>query len=245
MEKESTTIAFGGWQLCPERGAIHPGERTAVVADVHLGYEWARGEAGDSVLAHSYDETRDRLTRLLSRADSPITRLVVAGDLVESPRRCRRTAADVDRLRRWLGDRGVELIALQGNHDPPPRPVSGAGRSSADGPRPALTGLATIEVGGWTIGHGHRPIPGERTISGHLHPILRWGRIAAPSFLVGPDRIILPAFSANAAGWDVSTSPASSDFDLASLRCLVTMDSGLLDFGLIRSFASARRNIRI
>ena len=71
------------------------GERTAVIADVHLGYEWARGSAGDCVPAHSLDETLARLERLLDRA--PIARLVVAGDLVESPRPCRRTAADLRR----------------------------------------------------------------------------------------------------------------------------------------------------
>ena len=31
------------WRLTPEGAAIHLGERTAVVADLHLGYEWARG----------------------------------------------------------------------------------------------------------------------------------------------------------------------------------------------------------
>ena len=75
-----------GWQLTPEGGAIHPGERIAVIADVHLGYEWARGAAGDCVPAHSLAETLKKLERLLER--SPIDRLVVAGDLVESPRPC-------------------------------------------------------------------------------------------------------------------------------------------------------------
>ena len=45
------------WQLTPEGAVIHPGERTAVIADLHLGYEWARGAAGDCVPAHSLDET--------------------------------------------------------------------------------------------------------------------------------------------------------------------------------------------
>ncbi len=59
--------AFEPWQLAPEGAAIHPGERTAVIADVHLGYEWARGSAGDCVPAHSLDETLSRLDRLLAR----------------------------------------------------------------------------------------------------------------------------------------------------------------------------------
>ena len=31
-----------GWHLTPEGAAIHLAEKTAVVADLHLGYEWAR-----------------------------------------------------------------------------------------------------------------------------------------------------------------------------------------------------------
>ena len=109
------TLAFGDWIFTPEGAAIHPGERTAVIADVHLGYEWARGAAGDCVPAHSLDETLARLAAVLERVR--IARLVVAGDLVESARPCRRTADDVRRLRDWLEARGVTVLALEGNHD--------------------------------------------------------------------------------------------------------------------------------
>ena len=34
--------AFDDWRLTPEGAAVHLGEQTAVVADLHLGYEWAR-----------------------------------------------------------------------------------------------------------------------------------------------------------------------------------------------------------
>ena len=99
----------------PEGGAIHRGERTAVIADVHLGYEWARGSAGDCVPAHSLAETLAKLDRMLMRG--PIERLVVAGDLVESTRPCARTAADLARLARWLEQRELRLVLLEGNHD--------------------------------------------------------------------------------------------------------------------------------
>src|SRR5437879_10970653 len=98
----------GGWWLTPEAAAIHPAERTAVIADVHLGYEWARGSGGDCVPAHSLRETLGKLTTLLERAR--IERLIVAGDLVESPARNLRTETDLRRLADWLGARGVELI---------------------------------------------------------------------------------------------------------------------------------------
>src|SRR5262249_16686482 len=119
---------FNPWELTPEGAAVHRGERTAVIADVHLGYEWARGAAGDCVPAHSLGETLGRLERVLSRA--AIARLIVAGDLVESPRPCRRTAADVRRLRDWLEERGVSLMALEGNHDGSPFAASRRGATA-------------------------------------------------------------------------------------------------------------------
>ncbi len=142
------------------------------------------------VPAHSLSETTDKLARLLGRAT--IDRLVVAGDLVESSRPCPRTNRDVHALRTWLAHRGVELVCLRGNHDPPRRP-----------PLPI-----SMEVGGWTIAHGHQPIMAERLMIGHHHPMLRVGGVVAPSFLVGPRLIALPAFSLNAAGLNVASTTA-------------------------------------
>ncbi|MGP0069252.1 MAG: metallophosphoesterase [Isosphaeraceae bacterium] len=211
------------WLLTPEGAAIHPGERTAVIADVHLGYEWARGSAGDCVPAHSLDETRARLDRVLARA--PISRLIVAGDLVESPRPCRRTAAEVDRFQAWLESLGVSLVVLEGNHD---RSLSAASRRSSSR-IPPLPAECTID--GWTIGHGHQPLSGDRTMSGHLHPVVRIAGTSALCFLVGPGRIVLPAFSPNAAGLDVVTARVPRDWLEIPLRSVVSTGAHLIDIG--------------
>ena len=99
---------------------------------------------------------------------------------------------------------------------------------------------ASCVVDGWTIAHGHRPIPGDRTISGHFHPVLRAEGLAAPCFLAGPDRIILPAFSANAAGCDVLSGPIPADWLEGSLRCIASTGSELLDFGPLRALRRRR-----
>lgn len=203
----------GGWWLAPEGAVVHRGEGVVVVADVHLGYEWSRGEGGDVVPAHSLAETKAKLDRLLDRA--PVGRLVVAGDLLESPRPCRRTAGDLRRLVAWLGDRGVRLELVLGNHDPQRRPG------------PPLS----LEVGGWTVAHGHRPVDAPRTITGHHHPALRLGRTAAPCLLVGPSAIVLPAFSGNAAGLNVAQGPVPAAWKGRSFRCWAGGGSRLLDFG--------------
>src|SRR5262249_34235905 len=107
----------------------------------------------------------------------------------------------------------VTLTLLEGNHD----------RS--------LSLPTTCAIGGWTIGHGHRPLLGDRTISGHLHPVVRIAGDSAPCFLATPDRIILPAFSPNAAGFDVVTARVPLDWLETRMRCIVSTGDDLLDLG--------------
>ncbi len=203
-----------GWRLAPEGAAVLPSQGIAVVADVHLGYEWARAAGGDMVPPHSLAETLAKLERL--RARIGFDRLIVAGDLTESSSPCLRTARDLAGLTRWLGDRGVTLDLVPGNHDPPRRPAP----------------PATREVAGWTIGHGHRPIDGDRILFGHFHPVLKADGLTAPCFLVSERAVALPAFSPNAAGrtvtdgWTPDGLPAP-----AQIRCVAGLDGTLLDFG--------------
>lgn len=207
----------GGWMLAPEGGALHVEHRVAVVADVHLGYEWARGRGGDALPAHSLRETIAKLDALLRRA--AVDRLIVAGDLVESPRRCARTEADLANLYHWLRDRGVELFPVLGNHDP-----QGARRAPD-----------RIAVGGWTIHHGHRTIQADRTISGHHHPSLRSGAVNAPCFIVADDAIVLPAFTPNAAGLPVGSAAMPPEWCRPAARCVATFGGEILDFGPVRT----------
>jgi putative SbcD/Mre11-related phosphoesterase len=211
-----------GWWFTPECAAVCVEERVAVLADVHMGYEWARGSGGDCLPAHSLAETVAKLERLLARV--PITRLVVAGDLVESSAPCRRTSADLRQLVGWLGHRGVSLEALAGNHDPAPR--------------------ETLEIAGWTIAHGHRPVAGKRLMLGHHHPVLRAGPACAPCFLVSLETIVLPAFSQNAAGLDVATARLPAPLFGKALRCLASSGDEVLDFGDSRSISKVMRQPR-
>ena len=212
--------AEASWQLTPEAAAVHEEERVAVISDVHLGYEWARGSGGDALPAHSLHETLAKLSSLLDLW--AIERLVVAGDLVESSSYCRRTAADVRALVDWLRARSVELVRLQGNHDPPSCPVL---------PR-------SIELAGWTIAHGDRPVRGARTIIGHHHPALRAKGIMAPCFLYSADAIVLPAFSPNAAGFDVAGRSLPRSLRHPGTRCAVALGGEIFEFGPIADLAS-------
>src|SRR5262245_18204032 len=100
------------WLLTAERAAVYLPEATAVVADVHLGYDRARRRSGEAVPLIDLDTTLAGLRRLVARTD--VRLLVIAGDLFEDGRRGE-GAAD---LALWLADLRVELTAVvPGNHD--------------------------------------------------------------------------------------------------------------------------------
>jgi putative SbcD/Mre11-related phosphoesterase len=219
--------------LVPELGAVHPQLRAAVIADVHLGYEWARAAAGDCVPRHSLHETLERLERLVGRF--AIDHLIIAGDLLEPTRPCRRSRRDLELLGRWLAERRISLTVSIGNHD------QTLGHHAA---RLALGNLATLtdraRLGRWTIVHGHRPASAQRVISGHLHPALRLPRMTAPCFLVSPQRIILPAFSPNASGCDLA-GQLPGEIQGFPLRCVASTGFELLDLGPLETLGSRIR----
>lgn len=203
-----------GWYFTSDLAAFHVEQQVAVIADVHLGYEWARAKAGDQLFGYTLTNTLQKLDRLLRRGR--VARLVIAGDFVESSRPCPRTGADLRRLRGWLADRDVALTLITGNHDPQkPDPVW------------------AHEFGGWTVQHGHRPLVGDRRIFGHFHPVLDVATVVAPCFLIDRNQIILPAFSPNAAGVSIFAGSELSHHVGRHTRCLAALGSTILDFGLV------------
>lgn len=232
-----TPPMLDGWRLVPEGGILHQALRIAVIADVHLGYEWARGSAGDCVPRHSLAETLEKLGTMFGRA--VVERLIVAGDLVESPRPCARTRDDLTRLVRWLRDREVQLVLLRGNHDR--GLVAPAGSPQIGSPASGVRVENRLNVAGWTIVHGHAAVSAKRLISGHHHPVLNFAGRASPCFLAGPDRIILPAFSNNAAGLDVASARLPAAWHKFCLHCFASTGKDVLDFGPLESLASRLR----
>jgi metallophosphoesterase superfamily enzyme len=128
-------------------------------------------------------------------------------------------------------------VFLVGNHDRIEHHPSRA-LSPAEARMPQ-----TCVVAGWTIAHGHKALAGRRTISGHHHPVFRHDSFAAPCFMVGSRRIVLPAFSANAAGCDVGRAAVPRAWRAANLRCIVSTGDELLDFGPLDRLRQRLRSI--
>ncbi|MBY0524140.1 MAG: metallophosphoesterase [Gemmataceae bacterium] len=201
----------GEWRLTPERVAVHRPTATAVVADLHLGYDQARQRRGEAVPGRSLENCLTALGAVVFHEE--VRRLVIAGDLFEEGRS---GASNVAPLRKWLEDNAVELAGLvPGNHD----------RGLNDALQPVCNDGARI--GRWLIVHGDGKLPPGPLVHGHFHPSLRLpGQAATPCFLVGTDRLVLPAFSADAAGGNVLKSRRWKSF-----RCCAIAGDQVLDFG--------------
>jgi putative SbcD/Mre11-related phosphoesterase len=198
------------WALTPARAAIHLPTRTAVVADLHLGYAEARQRAGDAVPTTAVASILAPLRPALATYGA--RHLVIAGDLFES----RPSSELLEELLDWFRNERIELTAVvPGNHD------RGA---KTDGLPIHLNGF---DLGGWQVIHGDGRRPAGRVVQGHEHPLLRWGNgLAAPCYLVGNDHIVLPAFSMDAAGVSVMHATRWSAY-----RCCAIAGNDVLDFG--------------
>lgn len=174
--------------------------KTALIADIHLGYSWAQRRRGE--LGPLADErSREKLLRL--REELQPKRFIFLGDLVHAPRPC-------DPERAWIEDllqdlsHSAELIAVRGNHD----------RAFAQ----EFGHLSIKTVSTWheapiTAIHGDHltiPIPEHETLLlGHLHPALPVHEASGagrklPVFLATPSCIVLPAFSPFAGGYHIA-----------------------------------------
>jgi len=201
------------WLLTPQRVAVHLPTAIAVVADLHLGYDEARRLAGEAVPPASIEDQLASLGQALSH--NGVRRLAVAGDLLEDGR-CREALAA---FRAWLTQRGIDLVGVApGNHDL----ARGDAMAEAEWLR-----AGHVCLGQWRVVHGDGPLPRGPVIQGHEHPWVRWPRgPGAPCFLATTQRLILPAYSVDAAGVNVLGVRRWRPF-----RCCVVAGGEVLDFG--------------
>jgi uncharacterized protein len=210
------------WLLTPQRAAVHVPTATAVIADLHLGYDGARRRAGEAIPAFGLEDVTKALGALAARDE--VRRLVIAGDLFQDGR----DSTQAGELLDWLEQHRIELVGVvPGNHD----------RGLAGAPLPLSPGGVMLD--GWRVIHGDGELPPGRLVLGHFHPCLRrTGWPAVPCFLVSDERIILPAFSADAAGVNVTRGPRWRGY-----HCYAIAGSQVVDAGPVagRTLPSERR----
>ena len=177
-----------------------PDIQTAVIADLHLGYSWAqrrRGELGPLADAR----TRDKLFAVRDALQP--RQFVFLGDIVHAPRACTPEREWIEETLLELS-RSAHLVAVRGNHDR---------RFAGEFGHLDFETLDTWSHAQLTMVHGDRwnfAWPEQHVlVMGHIHPSLAVRDASGagrklPVFLVGPQCILLPAFSPFAGGYDVA-----------------------------------------
>ncbi|MCC6453756.1 MAG: ligase-associated DNA damage response endonuclease PdeM [Caldilineaceae bacterium] len=185
-------------------GAIfwHEGA-TLFITDPHFGKADSFRHAGIAIPTTVLDHDLARLTRLL--AASQATRLIVLGDFFHN--RHSQSENTLATLETWRSQYpNLEIILVLGNHD-----------LHAGNP-PAHLNIQVVNAP-FTLGPFQchhlpqtEPSPLGYILAGHLHPyvILRdrdGTTLRLPSYIVGPDQAILPAFGSFTGGQSFAPSP--------------------------------------
>ncbi|MFD1641034.1 metallophosphoesterase [Halohasta litorea] len=180
-----------------DRAVYLPATETLVVADLHLGREAV------SNVAAPLGERRDlldRLSRLRSLFDP--TTVVFAGDLLHSfstvPDGVEET---IEELYLECVDDGIEVVAIEGNHDQLLETVW-----------PASIKSSVKLDDGTVVCHGHEEpdLEGNRYLIGHDHPAMTIEGVKRPCLCVDPtgyrgrELVVLPAFTRLAGGVELN-----------------------------------------
>jgi DNA ligase-associated metallophosphoesterase len=193
-------------------GALYwEGERTLIVADLHLQKGAAFAERG--MLLPPYD-TRTTLLRLAACIVSLAPRRVVAlGDSFHRSHLAHfLTAGDREAL--LMLQQGRDWYWVLGNHDPElPASIGGVACGS-------------LSIGGITLRHEPTTDAVTPEIAGHLHPVARIARsglgIRRKCFATDGRRLVMPAFGAYAGGLNVLDSAFAPLFQRHRLEAWMT-----------------------
>ena len=190
-------------------------ERTAVISDLHIGFEGVARREGAAFPSVQKEYLLRKLELMFERYGPE--RVIINGDMKhEFSRNLRDEWEEVSFFMEWLKKR-AELVLVRGNHDNYLATIAG---------KHGLELRDSVEVGDMLITHGHLPLETDkRVVIGHEHPTVRIrgavGPLARiPCFLSSPSLIILPAISRFSLGGDILNTTARRRY----LSPLVTED---------------------
>lgn len=188
-------LAGNELELLPQRALWWPAQRSAIVADVHLGKDQVFRRAGIAIPAAVLDAELSALDTLI--AVTRCERLIVLGDWVHAaPLEGERWPAAVAAWRTRHAQLAIDLVL--GNHDRYLQPwLEHWGISLFKDPH---------EINGLSMIHEVDSEDPPAGVSGHLHPVvcLRSGGdwLRLPVFARRADHLILPAFGEFTGGFD-------------------------------------------
>jgi DNA ligase-associated metallophosphoesterase len=217
-EAASQPIAICGRQFVADNsGALYcPGERSLLVADLHLEKGSAAAERGALLPPYDTRQTLMRLAEVIDRYDPAL--VIALGDSLHDTGAARRIAPHDLEILHVLQE-GRDWIWVTGNHDPHIDKRFG-GRACGES---EVSGLALR----------HLPAPGAATheIAGHMHPAARLSMygysIRRPCFVANGRRLVMPAFGAFAGGLNVLDTAFSALFVVGGIGVWMLGEEGL------------------
>ncbi|WP_456469360.1 metallophosphoesterase [Archaeoglobus sp.] len=179
--------------LTPEKAAIV--DNTAIIADLHLGFENVMQNRGVAIPRMQVKEIVEDVKKIIDKYN--VNKLIVAGDLKHEF--SRNLPYEWEDVREFIESVDVNLEVVRGNHDNFLASIL------------AEYGIELkeyVKVGDYYVIHGHKDSEFERVIMGHEHPAVkirvRGALYSFPCYLVADSsKVVLPAFSPLMSGSDV------------------------------------------
>lgn len=203
MSELPVVIAGETVLLLAEKAMFWPREKMLVIADIHFGKAASFRALGVPVPRGTTTENLEALDALVERLGA--RHILFLGDFLHA--RAAHAAATQAALLAWRQrNGGLALTLVRGNHD----------RHAGD-PAPRLE-IALVDEP-YTLGpfsfchHPGLDTPGY-ALAGHLHPAYllatRFDALRLPCFVVGPQRMVLPAFGAFTGGHLITPEPGDA-----------------------------------
>jgi len=225
-----------GIRITNDRCLILEDGPTAVIGDLHLGYESALEDEGMYIPRMNNRSIRDSLNRILYRYEPK--RFVLLGDVKHDFRRapyeCRDEVVDIMRMLR----EACEVVTVRGNHDNFIQNIL----SDVN-----MTAYENIDLMGYRLEHGHVDSGRRPVIIGHEHPSVRFpgqvgGGLKLQCFVHMENEgvIVIPPFSPFSSGNDLSSgddafmSPACKSCDTGNADIYGISELGMLRMGKLR-----------
>ena len=206
------------WQALADRALFWPARRALIVADLHFEKASWYALSGQFLPPFDSEATLARLVRLVERTDA--RELWCLGDNFHDAAGPDRLSEAAQAMLAALAAR-ARLVWITGNHD--------ADAAFAD------EAHAESLIDGVVLRHEAEPGETRPEISGHFHPKFRVATaartISRPCFVIGGNRLLLPAFGALAGGLDARDA-ALARFHAPDARALVATERALLSVSL-------------
>jgi len=198
------SVSLGDMILSPSKILYIKSLNAVVLADSHIGLEYALADEGTFIPPIQYGHMKKKLLAAVKRFDPE--KIIIVGDLKHmfSQRTLQEHREVIDMLK-TLKKIGIEIILVRGNHD---NFIVGILE------RHGVNFVREYSEGGYLFIHGHAAPTGdidtyEKVVMGHLHPTITLSDFVAreklPVFLVGDKIVVLPAFTPLLPGFDVLT----------------------------------------